>query len=129
MQTNEIQIILPVPPSVNAAYATNFKTKRRFKSKAYQEFINEADAALLASGKKWKITGDSWLEVVYVFYFPIYNKNGSKKKKDLSNFEKCISDYLSSRIEGFADEKIRVIRMEKIQSITEKVCITIKEIP
>lgn len=40
---------LPVPPSVNACFGTNFKTKRRFKSKAYEDWLTLAGYALKAA--------------------------------------------------------------------------------
>jgi Holliday junction resolvase RusA-like endonuclease len=39
---------LPRPPSVNAAFSTNWKTKRRFDSKEYEAWKKEAAQMLMA---------------------------------------------------------------------------------
>lgn len=125
---NEIRLTLPCPPSVNSCYATNFVTKRRFKTKKYEEWERDAFLALQKQPKK-KITGDEWLAVGYYFYFPLYNKNGSKKVKDLENYFKSLSDFLGTQISGFDDHKIkRYLTPEKFDSDRNEVEIVIREI-
>lgn len=123
---NEIRLTLPSPTSVNEAYGTNFTTKRRFKTEKYEEWIDSAILSLNAQKRK-KITGDEWLHVEYTFYFPIYNKNGSKKIKDTFNYEKCLSDFLAENITGFADHKILSGSVKKAHSMRNEVEIVIVE--
>jgi len=41
-----VRVILPEPPSLNAMTATDFRTRRRFKTKAYSDWRAEAVRAL-----------------------------------------------------------------------------------
>lgn len=123
---NEIRLTLPCPPSVNAAYGNC--SHGRYKTPKYKEWENIALLKLIAQERK-RITGDEWLEVEYKFYFPIYNKDGSKKKKDLENYFKCLSDFLGKNITGFEDHKIkRYITPEKFDSTRNEVDVVIREI-
>ena len=45
------------------------------------------------------ITGDEWIEVEYTYYMKIYNISGTKKIRDVFNYEKCLSDLLATVIE------------------------------
>lgn len=47
-------INLPTPPSANSLYATNFKTKRRFKTKEYEAWIKLAESWLLSQKPHWR---------------------------------------------------------------------------
>ena len=124
----EIKLTLPLPPSVNSAFATNFETKRRFKSKEYSDWMDEASLSLLPQ-KKYGIKGDLWLKVDYIYLFPIYTKSNKKRLVDVFNYEKCLSDFLTHTIPGFADHKIKKGSVEKIDSYKRIVMITISEIP
>lgn len=113
----QIYLKLPLPVSVNKAYATNFKTKRRFKS---QEYTNWEESAKIEMRKfpKYIINEDNWLKVEYRFFMPIYlkkpRKNGTDKKVvDVFNMEKALSDFLSTQIEGFEDHKIKEGKVSK----------------
>ena len=80
---SKIKIDLPfLPPSVNACYATNWSTKRRFKSKEYRNFI-ELFAAYVP---KLHIKGE--VHVEFNFYFP------DKRIRDSSNYIKALEDTL-----------------------------------
>jgi Holliday junction resolvase RusA-like endonuclease len=69
---------MPMPPSVNGAYATNFSTKRRFKSKDYQLFESSVlhwtyvNAETLAKARELtgRLLDGQALRVDIVFYFP-----------------------------------------------------------
>lgn len=79
-------ILLPfLPPSINQAYYTDFKSRTRHKSKAYRDFKNVM-AYYIPKGIKEPITGD--IEVEYNFYFP------DKRKRDVFNLEKVLTDCL-----------------------------------
>ena len=84
-----MRIDLPfLPVSTNAAYATNFKTGRRFKTKAYAEFIENIGIYL----PREKIEGE--VEIEMNFYYSLYYKNGNRRKIDPNNFEKTLTDAL-----------------------------------
>lgn len=102
---------MPIPPSVNAAYATNFRTKRRFKSKDYQLYeamvIHWKNLHPLNLGRARQFTtliGDGMaLQVDITFYFPrskILTKAAGKapsvpKHNDTSNRIKIAHDVLA----------------------------------
>ena len=78
--------------------------------------------------KTYSISWDSWLYVDYFFKFPLYFKNWKIRKKDLANYEKVLTDWLSHFIEWFNDEKIRIMKLEKYDSDKEGVVIKIEEL-
>lgn len=69
---------LPIPPSVNRAYSTNWKTKRRFKSQDYQAYEamilhwKQLHPANLASARQFTTLlepGEAF-KLELTFYFP-----------------------------------------------------------
>ena len=117
-----------MPPSVNQCYATNFTTKRRFISREYKEWKDEIKLIIGHSEKKWRIVGDNLLSIEYNFYFPIYNKDKTVKKKDTANFEKPLSDGLCECIEGLEDKNFKRIVLEKHHSERDEVEVIIREL-
>ena len=130
-----IRLELPLPPSVNGLYATitkdragrKLKFPRRAKSEKYQNWIQLANIKLKEQ-ETYKIEGWEWLDVKLWLYTPIYNKDGSKKKKDLDNYLKALFDFLWDHIEWFEDKNIKTLQAEKFESDEEKVIIFIREI-
>lgn len=113
-----------IPPTLNKL----FKWKqRRSKSDDYKNWLELAQVELLKQ-ETYKITGDEWLEVNLTYFMPLYNLNGSKKKKDLDNYMKALFDFLWDNIEWFKDEHIKVIKAEKKDSELNKVKIYVREI-
>mgnify|MGYP003680851693 CR=1 FL=1 len=78
-----MKLTLPFPPSVNGLYATNFKTKRRFKSKKYTEWGN---LALCHLNGVPSIHGK--VKVLDEVGRP------DKRRRDVANYEKAVSDTL-----------------------------------
>jgi len=76
-------ITLPFPISVNALYAGK---ARRHKSKRYEAWVKEAGQELFTQWPLPQIKGS----------IRIYMKFGrpDKRKRDLGNLEKCVSDLL-----------------------------------
>ena len=129
---DEIRLTLPLPTLLSRAFLNNKKTGGKFKSKEYKDWIAEAEIAMMKH-KKYKIVGDNWLQVDYVYYTKTYldkpRKDGTDKKIiDTFNFEKCTSDFLSDHIEGFEDHKIIDGRVRKRHSDRREVEIIIKEL-
>ncbi len=79
-------MILPFPISVNTAYATDFKTKRRFRSKAYNKWHQAAVDALWAQSIPEWCNGPIKLELAL--------KRPDKRRRDLSNYVKVVEDFL-----------------------------------
>lgn len=101
---------LPMPPSVNACFATDFKTKRRFASKAYTD---------------WKKTAGNRLMEQYALYgAPAVHKPialtirlGLNYQSDIANREKPLTDLLVANLEMADDRYIERIVIERDQSI------------
>lgn len=104
-----IKLSLPIPPSVNEAYAGYPK---RHKSNKYKRWEKEIER-LMKDELVWTISWDEWLEVTYIFYLSLHFKNGNKRVQDVTNYEKCLTDCLTHHINGFKDHKIKKITMEK----------------
>jgi Holliday junction resolvase RusA-like endonuclease len=120
-----ISIQLPMPPSVNIAYAWKV---RRYKSPEYQKWIQLADIEYSKNWFKGRITWDEWLEVNYNYFFSLYTLEWKKRVKDVWNYEKLLTDYLCTKIEWLEDHKIKIIKLEKHDSDKNYVKILIKEI-
>lgn len=120
-----IKLTLPIPISVNQAYAWK---ARRFKSKSYKEWEQLATIEYNEQGNNWSIDWDEWLEINCRFYTNIYNKNWTKKIKDVDNYFKALLDWLANNIKGFKDHKLKRIIWEKFESKRSEVEIEIKEI-
>ena len=123
MVEETIKLKLTIPPSLNKLFAWY---RVRHKSDDYKDWIRKA-VYELSEQKQYSITGDNWLIVNYIYYTPLYFKNGKIKKIDVFNYEKALSDLLEKSIPGFQDEKIRIGRVEKINSTANIVEIEIKE--
>lgn len=119
-----IKLTLPIPISVNQAYAWK---ARRFKSKVYKEWEAEATAEYYRNWEEYSIEWDEWLEVNYKYFMPLHYKNWKKKVQDVFNYEKCLSDWISHNIEWFEDHKIKRWIVEKFESNRLEVEIEIKE--
>ena len=74
-----------LPISVNQAYATDFKTRRRFKTKTYEDFKENLGSYLIGKTKE-PLNGD--IEIEYNFYYQ------DKRKRDMLNLEKVMTDCL-----------------------------------
>ena len=123
---NKIKITLPfLPISVNTAYAGY---RRRHKSEEYVSFFRQMTNFFEDYHTIYRITWDKFLKVTYIFKMPIYTKKGQIKKIDVANFEKVLSDTLGHCIEGFKDEKIKILCMEKIDSNENITEVIIEEI-
>lgn len=84
-----MKLTLPFPPSVNSLYATNWKTKRRFKSKRYEAWISAATIKALT--QRWQSSVPEFtghVKVVYELGRP------DLKRRDVENYSKAISDFL-----------------------------------
>ena len=74
-----IHLTLPMPPSINCAYAGYPK---RHKSDKYKDWIKQADNALKTQ-LNYSIQGDNWLNAMYILWTPLHFKNGNKRVIDI----------------------------------------------
>lgn len=111
------EALLPIPPSVNAAYrAVN---GRVIKSAQYRAWSVEA-ARVLSEQHKNISTMTGRLSVNYGFAFP------DKRKRDIANFEKALSDFLEERGVYENDCQIDEMRIVRLDG-GNGVFVTIKE--
>lgn len=116
-----LKVTLPTPPSANTLFPTG-KNNRRFKSKRYREWIQLADNWLQSQGVKCEeMTGR--LRAEYKFSFP------DKRKRDIANFEKAITDFLNECRYFKDDSQIDIMHLVRIEEGQGCVFVEIKEIP
>jgi Holliday junction resolvase RusA-like endonuclease len=80
-----LSLKLPRPPSVNGMYATNWKTKQRFKSKKYGEWLKQAQAILLQQMPVELFSGEVTIDIFV---------STTNRKEDISNRIKAVEDFL-----------------------------------
>lgn len=88
--------LLPLPPSLNGMYGTNWETHRRFKTAAAREFYKLGGWEVARQRKKQSVKSFT-TPVAVVYHFPRrLKKDGtpSKAKADVFNREKAVSDLL-----------------------------------
>jgi len=122
--SDTIHLTLPIPVSVNSAYAGK---SHRHKSKKYIDWEKEA-LVKISEQPTYTIEGDEWLMAKYDYHMPLHYKNGKKKIQDVANYEKALSDFLAHKIIGFKDHKIKEIILKKVESNRNEVDISITEI-
>lgn len=89
-----------MPPSVNGLYATDFRTRRRFRSKAYAAWL-----ALVTPLQTHAETFTTALEASYRVGRP------DKRKRDVMSYEKALTDLLVSWGVMLDDSQIVDIRL------------------
>ncbi len=85
---NYFHCLLPVPPTTNSLFATNWKTKKRFKSKGYEDWEVEALRAFTSQFPHGYPTIKGRAHAHFRFHF------SADHKRDIANFEKAITDFL-----------------------------------
>lgn len=83
-----MRFTLPVPPTANNLFPTG-RSGRRFPSKQYTAWKKYADLLWIKQGlsaKEFPITGR--IRAHYVFHF------ADKRRRDIANFEKAITDFI-----------------------------------
>jgi len=113
----EIELINIEPLPLNQVFATDFRTKKRFKSKKYAQFISNVNGQLRnfksqinKFNKKYSID-EHYIVTNYKFYYPILLKSGrkiSKTSKDASNLIKTIEDVIFKQLTADDSQVISV---------------------
>ena len=111
-------LTIPRPPSVNALYK-NVPGKGRVKTKEYRQWIKEAGWILKAQGFT-PMTG--WVAMSVRVVKP------DRRKRDLMNIEKALSDLLVSTGVIEDDRLITVAKFAWTSADLEGVSITLKEV-
>lgn len=79
-----IRLVLPFPPSVNAAYANGGNKRGRHKTTQYKAWEQLAGLGIK----------DSHRQALGPYSIAIALKAPDKRARDLGNYEKCVSDLL-----------------------------------
>ena len=119
-------MIIKIPfktPSVNSMYA--YFRGHRIKSKESRELAKEVKK-IVDNSKTEQIDGK--LKVTIKVASNWHNKDGSIKKKDISNLEKFITDSIFSALPNMDDKQIFKIGMDKFQSETDYSIVTIEKL-
>lgn len=101
---------LPMPPSVNACFATDFKTKRRFASKAYTAWKKAAADRLMEQYARYG--APTILKPIALTI-----RLGLNYQSDIANREKPLTDLLVANLDMADDRYIERIVIERDQSI------------
>ena len=86
-ETSVLKLILPFPPSVNRLWRIS-QNNGMYRSEKYTQWRKHALWAILGQAKKQKIPGEYVLEIHAV--------KPDKRRRDLGNLEKSISDILQA---------------------------------
>jgi Holliday junction resolvase RusA-like endonuclease len=119
-----INLELTIPPSLNVAFAWY---PIRHKSNAYKKWEQLAGLELKKQ-EQYEITGDKWLYAEYTYLQPLFYKNGKKKKQDIDNYAKILTDFLVKQIPWLKDEHIKQMHLHKEDSKNLKVIVKIYEL-
>jgi hypothetical protein len=95
---NMLAFSLPMPPSTNNLFATDFKTKRRFITKAYREWRDEAEPLINLA---WQRAGHPEFERHMSLTIHI----GLTYIGDISGRIKAIEDAIGKAIPGLPDDR------------------------
>lgn len=102
---------LPMPPSVNALFSTNWSTKRRFISKAYEQWIPGAKEAL---ERQYAAYGSPPVHKPVALHIRL----GINYQSDIANREKAITDLLVATLDMPDDRYIDRLVIERDQNVT-----------
>lgn len=101
---------LPMPPSVNACFSTNWKTRRRFQSKAYEQWKAVAGAVLM---EQYALYGAPAVHKPIALNIRL----GLNYQSDIANREKPLTDLLVAQLDMADDRYIERIVIERDQTV------------
>lgn len=111
-----IEINLPVPPSVNALYANRKGGGGRFKTKAYRDWIANADAYFLAQRRR---LDPEFISAPYELEIRIPKAT----RGDADNRVKAVSDFLV-RVQVTPDDRhCQKVTIERDASVPALICL------
>lgn len=109
---NSFACTLPMPPSANNMFATDFKTKRRFITKAYAAWKKDASGTLIDA---WSSQGQPRFDR----HLAVTLHLGLNYRGDISGRVKAIEDLMVQTIPGFPDDRyIDRLEIERVPEIT-----------
>lgn len=107
-----LAVSLPMPPTANNLFATDFKTKRRFITRDYATWKKDAAKVLFQS---WEAQGQPRFDRHLVMTIHL----GANYQSDISGRVKAIEDLLVQTIPDFPDDRyIDRIEIERVPGIS-----------
>lgn len=110
---------LPVPPTSNNLYATNFKTKKRYPAEAYVKWQKLAERNFISIPEP--MTGR--IKATYSYIFT------DARRRDIENFAKAVSDFLVNQKVLGDDSQIDHMELIRSSGTIPGVFITLERIP
>lgn len=92
MKNKQVQFTVNALPC-NVNNAVRMTSRGGYKTKHYKLWENAVNMLPTA-----KIVDATWYEIELVLHFPIYNKNGTVKRKDASNYIKYAEDLFFKKL-------------------------------
>jgi Holliday junction resolvase RusA-like endonuclease len=83
-----------LPPSINQMYKLNFKTKQVYLDESVREFKNKAIFYI----PNFKINPQEKVILVVEYHGKFYNKDGTIKRRDGQNLDKCLYDIIFDKL-------------------------------
>jgi Holliday junction resolvase RusA-like endonuclease len=127
--------IKPIP--LNQVYATDFKTKLRFKSKKYKQFESAVNLQLrkfkndFNKFNKYYDENNHYISVSYRFYYPLLTKKDkriSKTSGDVSNLIKSLEDIIFKQLHA-DDSAVIDVSATKIHSTQIRIAVDMQVKP
>lgn len=112
-----------LPPSVNACYKVNYRTKQVYLDEAVRTFKNQAILFI----PPFKIEPQEKICLELEYHGKFFNKDGTIKRRDVQNLDKCLCDVLFEKF-GADDSCIWKISACKVDDTEEFVNVTISKI-
>jgi crossover junction endodeoxyribonuclease RusA len=115
----KLTFAMTLPPSVNGLYSTDFKTKRRFISKAYADWTKLSLQSLALSGNlpDKLITGP--VEAWYRYGKP------DNRRRDVESYAKAVSDLLVKAAVIADDSQIQKLTLEWVEGMLGQALVTV----
>jgi Holliday junction resolvase RusA-like endonuclease len=108
---NSFAVSVPMPPSANMMFATDFKTKRRFRSKVYTAW---RDSTAKAVKVEWQRQGAPKFEPPLALTIHL----GLNYQSDIDNRIKPLLDLLDKSIPDFPNDRyIDRIEVERVKGL------------
>lgn len=104
-----------IPPSLNDSHKVAVRNGRvwKYPHKSLKEWLDLVGFTL----EPMKIVETEWYGAEYIFYFPIYCKNGNIRRKDVSNLIKYVEDPIMERVTTYEGKKIDDSRFLEVSAM------------
>ena len=111
------------PPSLNATYKVNYRTKCVYLDESVRNYKNQAILFI----PPFKIEPQEKVILTLEYHGKFYNNDGTIKRRDVQNLDKCLCDVIFSKL-GADDSCVWMISACKVEDLEEFVQVTIIKI-